>query len=93
MPPLGGLMPPLGGPLLGAPPQQQQQSPTVTGAACPRGNGMATTVTKNATFYSVSVTNCPQYSPYGQTTPNTPTYGNVTLVRPHPICSCASCGL
>lgn len=54
----------------------------VSGTACPRGNGMATTVSVNSTFVTVFVTGCPDYSPYNQSTPTTPTYQNKVLYIP-----------
>lgn len=51
-------------------------------AACPNGNGMSNTLVRNATHYSLTATSCPQYSPYGQKTPNTPSYKTTTVVRP-----------
>eukprot|EP00195_Chlamydomonas_chlamydogama_P016268 CAMPEP_0202897274 /NCGR_PEP_ID=MMETSP1392-20130828/6084_1 /ASSEMBLY_ACC=CAM_ASM_000868 /TAXON_ID=225041 /ORGANISM="Chlamydomonas chlamydogama, Strain SAG 11-48b" /LENGTH=165 /DNA_ID=CAMNT_0049582873 /DNA_START=91 /DNA_END=586 /DNA_ORIENTATION=+ len=40
--------------------------------ACPTGNGVNTKVSKDSSgsFWQVSVTGCPNYSPYGQTTGN-----------------------
>lgn len=49
-------------------------------AACPKGNGMSNTLKRNDTHYTLSATSCPQYSPYGQKTPNTPTIQTTTAV-------------
>ncbi|KAG2501259.1 hypothetical protein HYH03_001066 [Edaphochlamys debaryana] len=67
-----------------------QQGPTQTGgAACPDGPGVDTVeVSRSATHYTMFFTGCPQYSPNGQKTPNTPTFQNRTVTfRISPILS------
>ncbi|PNW77448.1 hypothetical protein CHLRE_10g437000v5 [Chlamydomonas reinhardtii] len=57
------------------------------GTGCPAGNGTVVTQKSNtATEYTFFVGGCPEYSPYGQKTPNTPSWTNRTItLRKTPV--------